>query len=172
MVYKAKSSLLGKFVVFVLSFLMAIIGYCVYDYINNKYFAGVYPLGKLVALMLGFVPIMVSDIIKNKKITTAVFPLMCIVAVAMWFYYTLPQMSYEKASDSLAVDYDTVQSAVLTFDDEELIDEKVPGYYNGAYLFEASKGNDDYYVVMNPKNGAIYEYEAENNIQMARFFEK
>lgn len=170
--YKSKNSSLGKFVVFLLSILMAVIGYCAFDYINNTFFAGVYPLGKLLALMLGFVPIMVNDVIKNKKISAAVFPVICIVAVAIWFYYTIPQMSYEKASDSLAVDYDTVQSAVVTFDDEELIEEKVPGYYNGAYLFEASKGNDDFYVVMNPKDGEIYEYDAESNVQMARFFNK
>ncbi len=169
---RTKNPVLGKIVVFLLAVLMAIIGYCVYDYINKKYFAGVYPLGKLVALTLGFIPIMVNDVIKSKKISALIFPFIAFIAIFAWFYFTLPQMSYDKATDSLAVDYDTVQTATTTFDDDDIIEEKVPGYYKGAYIFEASKDNVEYYVVMNPRDGETYEYEAAKNEQMARYFEK
>lgn len=170
--YKEKNSILIRVIVLLLAVLMAIIGYCVYDLINKEFFAGVYPLGKLVALTAGFIPIMVADVIRTKKITSLILPFICFLLVFIWFYFTLPEMSYDKATDSLGVSYDSVQTAVLVFDEEEIVEEKIPGYYKGAYIFEATKDSIDYYVIMNPKDGETYEYEAEKNEHMARYFEK
>lgn len=159
-------------IVFLLAIFVAIIGYCVYDYINVNIFGGVYPLGKFVALTAGFLPIMIADIIKNKKITSFIFPIICIAAVFAWFYFTLPDMSQERAFEELSSRYDKVLTASETFDDEDITDEKIPSYYAGAYLFEATKDSVAYYVVMNPKDGETYEYEAEKNELMAKYFKQ
>lgn len=166
-----KKSVLSGAVVFILAILFAIIGYCVYDYFNEKYFAGVYPLGKLVALTAGFIPVMVWDVFKTKKVTSAIFPMLLFVGVFAWFYATLPDISYSSAADELEKKYDSVVVSTESFEDDAITEEKIPGYYNGAYIFEAEKDSVGYYIIMNPKDGKTYEYEAEKNLSFARYFD-
>ena len=161
---------LVKPLIFLLAILMAIIGYCVYDYINNKYFAGVYELGKFIALSVGFIPIMIADIVKSKRIGSIVFPFVFVCAVFAFYYFTMPTVSYDEGVEELEESYEEVSAAAVVFDDVEG-DEVVPSYYEGAYIFEASDEGKDYYVVMNPRDGSTYEFNADEKENMARYFE-
>ena len=166
-----KGSGIAKLVVFLAAVVMALIGYFVYGVINDKIFAGVYPFGKIPALTAGFIPLMIADFVKNKKIVNLIFPMILFIGIFVWFYLSLPVMTYDKATDSLDGKYEAIQTAVSTFDDDDITKEKIPGYYKGAYLFKATRDGVEYYVVMNPKNGETYEYEVSKNEKMAHFFE-
>lgn len=166
-----KSSL-GKYVVFILAVLLGIFGYCVFDYIDTNVYNGVYPIGKFICISLGLLPVMIYDIAKTKKIKSLIFPVVCIGAVCAWFYFTLPQITYNEAKDKLSKNYTSVVITSKDYDNKELLGDKIPAYYSGAYIFEVEKGAKEYFVVVNPKNGKSYEFEFESHKSMADYFGK
>lgn len=109
-------STLGKYVLFMLAVLLGFLGYCVFDYINTNVYNGIYPVGKYICITVALVPYMIVDIVKNKKISSFVFPVLLIGGVCLWFGFTLPSISYEEQGEKLSQTYENVISTSKCFD--------------------------------------------------------
>ncbi len=166
-----KSSL-GKYVVFILAILLGFLGYSVFDYIDTNVYNGIYPIGKFICITAGLLPLMVADIVKTKKVASLIFPVIIIGGVVAWFALTLPEITYEDGENQVSKDYTNVLVCARAYDDETIAKEKIPAYYKGAYLYEGTKDSKDYFILINPKDGKIYEYEAEKNSSMSEYFTK
>lgn len=164
-----KSSL-GKYVVMILAVLLGFLGYCVFDYIDTNIYNGVYPIGKFICIVAGFIPFMVADIVKSKKITSVIFPIIILGAVVAWFALTLPEITYSQGEENLNKDYTNVVVSTKAFDNQTTVKDKIPAFYKGAYIYEGTKDGVEYFLVMNPENGKIYEYEIDKYSSMAEYF--
>lgn len=166
-----KSSL-AKYVLFILAVLLGILGYCVFDYIDTNIYNGIYPVGKYICICSALVPYMIADIIKTKKITSLIFPVFFIGIICAWFVMTLPSISYEEESETLSKSYKNIITSTKCFDNDTITQEKIPSYYKGAYIYEGTKDDVNYFIVVNPKDGTVYEYEVDKNTSMSVYFAK
>lgn len=150
-----------KYVVMVLAIVFAVVGYCAFGYINDRYFAGIYDSGKYLSVTLGLLPIIVYDIAKHKRLGSIVFSMFLVTAVCGMFYLTFPKVTYAEAADELYNSYDRVTESQTKISSEEAMS-GIPAYYSGAYTFDAQKNGEQFYVVVNPKTGFSQVLKTEN----------
>ena len=159
--------LIVNLIIFTLFVGCAIAGYKVFGYFNDKYYA----IGKLICLIAGFIPVSIAEAIRHKKVSSLILPVLCIAGVAVWFGYSMPEVTYQEAKKELSLKYDYVKTCDKVFEEDEINKEVIPEYYKGSYIFSVLEDGEYRYVMVNPKTGDSYLLDEKYNKTASLYFE-